>query len=406
MTTIAAPRSVHALLPVVGAELEVPLTGGGIARYANFDYAATAPALESVARAVNEALLTYASVHRGAGLPSRRSTVRYEAARETVAAFAGALPGTDVCVFTRNTTDALNLLSACVPEGGEVVFLDAEHHANLLPWREGPHRCLAAAGTVAETLERLAAALDERPAALVSITGASNVTGECLPIADVVAIAHARGARVAVDAAQLAPHGTISLADWGADYVAFSGHKLYAPFGAGALVGRRDWLDAAPPYLPGGGAVRDVHADGTWWHDAPERHEGGTPNLLGAVALAAATDALAALPAGALEDHEAALRTRLLDGLAQLDGVHVHTLFADAPATIGLVTFTVDGHVPAELAERLSDDHGIGLRAGRFCAHLLLERLGLPGGALRASFGAGSTSDDVDRLLAALAATV
>lgn len=390
------------LLPTVGHDLQVPVLGGGHVRYANFDWAATAPALQVAADAATAALASYGSVHRGAGLPSQASTARYEAARAAVGAFSGARPADDVVVFTRNTTDALNLLASAVPAGGEVLVLDVEHHANLLPWTARAHRCLEAAATVEGTFAALAVALRERPVALLAVTGASNVTGEVLPLRRLVRLAHAAGARVALDAAQLAPHRPLDLAGTGVDYVAFSGHKLYAPFGAGALVGRRDWLDAAPPFLLGGGAVRDVRADGTDWLPAPQRHEGGTPNLLGAVALAAACDALCALPAGALEAHEATLRGRLLDGLRRIPGVRTHRIWADGGDTIGVVCFGVDGYDPGHVGAYLSAEHGIGVRDGRFCAHRLLTRLGLPGGALRASLGVGSTTADVDRLLFAL----
>ena len=390
------------LLATVGQDLQVPVLGGGHVRYANFDWAATAPALQAAADAATAALTTYGSVHRGAGLPSQTSTARYEAARAAVGAFSGARPEEDVVVFTRNTTDALNLLASAVPAGGEVLVLDVEHHANLLPWTAGPHRCLEAAPTVEGTITALAAALRERPVALLAVTGASNVTGEILPLHRLVRLAHAAGARVALDAAQLAPHRPLDLAGTGVDYVAFSGHKLYAPFGAGALVGRRDWLDAAPPFLLGGGAVRDVRADDTDWLPAPQRHEGGTPNLLGAVALAAACDALCALATGALEAHEAALRTRLLDGLQSIPGVRTHRIWDDGGDAIGVVCFSVDGFAPGHVGAYLSAEHGIGVRDGRFCAHRLLTRLGLPDGALRASLGLGSTASDVDRLLFAL----
>ncbi|MCA1480893.1 aminotransferase class V-fold PLP-dependent enzyme, partial [Bradyrhizobium sp. NBAIM08] len=154
------------------------------------------------------------------------------------------------------------------------------------------------------TLSRLADALAARRYVLVAVTGASNVTGESLPLRRVTELAHAAGALVVVDGAQLVPHRRFSLVESGADWVAFSGHKLYAPFGTGALVGRRDWLDTGRPYLPGGGAVAQVDVDATTWVAAPHRHEGGSPNVLGAVALAAACDELAALAPGALEDHE------------------------------------------------------------------------------------------------------
>jgi selenocysteine lyase/cysteine desulfurase len=188
------------------------------------------------------------------------------------------------------------------------------------------------------------------------------------------------------------------------DYVAFSGHKTYAPFGAGALVGRRDWLDSGAAYLAGGGAVHEVTVATTTWASAPHRHEGGSPNVLGAVALAAACDALAGLPAGALEAHERALRERLTEGLAALPGVRVLRIWADSAEPTGVVGFTVGGADPGLVAAYLSAEHGIGVRDGRFCAHPLLDRLGIPGGALRASVGVGSSFGDVDRLVAAVAA--
>jgi selenocysteine lyase/cysteine desulfurase len=286
-----------------------------------------------------------------------------------------------------------------------VLLLDCEHHADLLPWqrRRGPVTVLPTAATVVATLRDLGAELARTPYALVAVTGASNVTGEALPVEEVVALAHAAGARVVVDGAQLVPHRRFSLAASGADYVAFSGHKTYAPFGAGALVGRRDWLDAAPAYLAGGGAVAEVTVEETTWAPAPHRHEGGSPNVLGAVALAAACDALAGLPAGALADHERALRERLVAGLGALPGVRVLRIWADSAEPTGVVSFTVAGADPGVLAAVLSAEHGIGVRDGRFCAHPLLARLGVPEGALRASVGVGSCRADVDRLVAALA---
>jgi selenocysteine lyase/cysteine desulfurase len=393
------------LLPVLGADLEVPLTDGTSTRCVNLDYAATAPALASVAERVGAVLPYAGSVHRGAGVPSRVASALYEEARASVGRHLGARDG-DHVIFTRNTTDAINLLAACIPAGaGDVVTLDVEHHANLLPWRRGAagHRTVANAPTLAATLERLDAALAERPTALLAITGASNVTGEVLPLRQLTALARRHGARTFVDAAQLAPHRAIDLATDGIDYLAFSGHKAYAPYGAGVLAGRADWLDAAEPYLAGGGAVLEVTIDDVDWATGPRRHEAGTPNLAGAVAIAAALDALA--PTDRTR-HEDALRAAVVDGLEALDGVQTLRIWDDSTAAIGTVAFTVAGYDPALVSAYLSAEHGISVRAGRFCAHPLLARLGLPGGALRASFGAGSRRADARRLVGAIAQLV
>jgi len=400
-----------ALLPVVGADLTVPLVGGESARYANLDYAASAPALQSVADHLATALPYYASVHRGAGYASQVSTALLENSRACVAKFLGARED-DVTIFVRNTTDALNLLASAVPEGGSVLYLDLEHHANLLPWQRRGDVALEAAPTLRETLADLDAALRATPTALVAITGASNVTGELLPIKKIARLAHRHGARIVVDAAQLAPHRRISLAESGIDYLACSGHKLYAPYGAGVLIGRRDWLDAAPAYLAGGGAVREVTTgEGTTWAPAPARHEGGTPNVLGAAALAKACETLATIGNDAVKAHEEALRQRLLAGLARHPEIEVLRIWPDSAESIGVAAFTVAGQDSGLVAAILSAEHGIGLRDGRFCAHPLLARLGAGrdgraplgrSGALRASFGVGSTGADVDRLLTAL----
>jgi selenocysteine lyase/cysteine desulfurase len=396
-----------------------------------------------VADAVNELLPWHASVHRGAGAASRRCTLAYERARQTIADFLDARPD-DHVVFTRNTTDALNLLARALPEDTTVVGWAGEHHANLLPWRrfvrlpvpESPdaaQRSLAAALAVLRRPTRPAglgapgAAAGSASAAtgsasgaagsgpvLVAVTGASNVTGEVWPIERLAAVAHRYGARIVVDAAQLAVHRPVSLRGSGVDYVALSGHKLYAPFGAGVLAGRGDWLDAAQPYLAGGGATAHV-GDATHdvrWHAGPARHEAGTPNLLGAVALATACERLASADRRALDEREQALLRRLRDGLAALPGVAELRAFAADHDRVGIVSFAVAGVPASEVAEHLANRHGIGVRDGLFCAHplgrrLLAEastRLGRPlgGGAVRASIGLGTTVEHVDRLLAGL----
>jgi selenocysteine lyase/cysteine desulfurase len=236
----AAPLGA-ALADLADAITQVPLVDGTFARFVNFDYAASAPPLASVHRAVTHTLAYYASIHRGQSYPSRVSTAAYERARAIVAQATGARHD-DVVIFTRNTTDALTLLSSAVP--GRVVHFDVEHHANLLPWRSGEWTAVAARESMADSLDALERELARAPAALVTVTGASNVTGECPPLARLAETAHRYGARLAVDGAQLAPHRLVDIASVGIDYFACSGHKLYAPYGAGVLIGRRDWLDA------------------------------------------------------------------------------------------------------------------------------------------------------------------
>lgn len=399
------------LAAVVGADETAPLTDGSRVRYANFDYAASAPALAAVASAVTAALGRYASVHRGAGHLSQVTTAAYEQCRETVRAFVRGRTD-DTVVFTRNTTDAINLAAHITP--GDVVVLDIEHHANLLPWvsRDGAvTRIVTARDTIEDTLIALEAELASAPAALLTVTAASNVTGEVLPLSKLAALAHRHGARILVDAAQLVAHRPVSIVSHGIDYLVFSGHKLYAPFGSGVLIGRTDWLDAADPYLAGGGASAQVSVVGnadencasTAWHTGAARHEAGSPNVLGAIAIAAACDAITDLGFDAIGWHEHQLRDRLDRGLAELDGVAALQIFADSTDRVGIAGFSVDGLAPRAVAEYLSDAHGIGVRDGKFCAHPVLTRLGHPQGAVRASFGLGSSSADVDRLLGALA---
>nr|WP_245765341.1 aminotransferase class V-fold PLP-dependent enzyme [Nonomuraea jiangxiensis] len=411
---------------MLGADLEVPVKGGRLVGYANLDYAASAPCLEPVNAAVAAALPAYSSVHRGAGYASQLTTARYEQARHTVRAFVGARPD-DAVIFTRNTTDATNLLARCLPAGTTAVVFDTEHHASLLPWQRSVRLAPPPLpGSAVRAADEALAGIDG-PKLLV-VTAASNVTGELWPIAALAHIAHRHGARILVDAAQLVPHRQLNLTALDLDYVVFSGHKLYAPFGAGALVGRRDWLAEGEPYLKGGGAVRsvgDAAGGEVDWHDDPEpRHEAGTPNVLGAIALAAACDALSATGWTALVREEERLIARLRAGLATIEGVRELSLWGEDHPRVGIVSFTVAGHSAREVAELLSGEYGIGVRDGKFCAHPFVRHLlstterrspaggrdhGHAGGcedgtdsAVRASIGLGTTQEHVDRLIEAV----
>ncbi|MFF5436075.1 aminotransferase class V-fold PLP-dependent enzyme [Streptomyces achromogenes] len=407
---------------VVGAGLRVPLVTGEWVPYAGLDHAASTPSLVAVRDAVDELLPWYSSVHRGAGYASQVATRVYERARQEVRRFTAAPPDATV-VFTRNTTDALNLLGRSLPGDTAVFRFSTEHHAALLAWRGHRVHRLAAPDTPAQAPAVLAKALADAPAGpkLVVITGASNVTGELWPVAELAEAAAARGARTVLDAAQLAGHRPLDLAGWGVDWAALSGHKMYAPFGAGALVGAADWLAAADPYLAGGGATaavaeRDGRATVTW-SGLPHRHEGGSPNLVGAHAMAVAGRSLARAGWHTVTRHEEELTARLRDGLARIPGVRLLSLWSGGHPRLGVVAFSVArcGGEPADqrlLATALSAEYGIGLRDGAFCAHpavhaLLRDADGHQSDrALRASVGLGSTVEHVDRLLAALAELV
>jgi len=398
-------------VPAVTAQATVPLVTGGALGYANLDHAAGAPCLADVQHAVERFLPYYASVHRGAGYASQVSTQVYEGTRDVVRRFVDARPS-DAVVFTRNTTDALNLLARSVPRHTSVVVFDTEHHAALLPWRGAnvhriplPRTRLAAVSAVDDALR----ACPEGPR-LVVVAGASNVTGERLPVAAIAAAARRHGARVALDAAQLAPHRPISVRDLDVDYVALSGHKLYTPYGAGALIGRADWLRAAEPYLAGGGATTAVRRDGdgigvVWRHGA-ERHEAGSPNTVGVYALGVACRRLGE-SWDAVIAHEDDLLERLTLGLACVPGLAQLRLFDGAAARVGTVSVVIDGVDPGWLAAVLSAEYGIGVRDGAFCAHIgvrrLVARTGRDGQqALRVSLGLGTTAEHVDRLITAL----
>ncbi|MFE9168365.1 aminotransferase class V-fold PLP-dependent enzyme [Streptomyces kebangsaanensis] len=422
VSTVAATdqQSVCAPLPVLGQDVTVPLVTGGEVTYAALDYAASAPALQRVWDDVAAYAPYYGSVHRGAGHLSRLSTELFENARKTVAGFLDCR-GTDQVVFTRSTTDSLNLLARALPAGCQVFVFETEHHASLLPWRHAQVTCLDAPRTPQQAVRTLELALADRDPygpALVCVTGASNVTGELWPVRELAAAAHAHGARIVLDAAQLAPHHPVSVRDLDVDWVAFSGHKLYAPFGAGVLAGRADWLREAEPYLAGGGASRGVarRADGgvdVQWHDGEARHEAGSPNVIGAYAIASACTALTEAGFDTLVAREQHLIRTVREGLAEVPEVRVLSLFdADAPR-VGVISFVVAGWNSAHFAAALSAEYGIGVRDGLFCAHPLLRTLlggdprtrgecGGPDAAVRVSFGAGTPDEHVERFVTAV----
>jgi selenocysteine lyase/cysteine desulfurase len=405
---------------LVGAGLPVPCVDGIERPYLDLDAAASTSALDVVAERVAEFLPWYSSVHRGAGYKSQVATAAYERAREQVLAFAGRAGSDDVAIICRNTTEAINHLAyrLRLDRDDVVATTVAEHHANLLPWaRTATCRFVECEPDGTIGLAAFRAALDAAPRPrLLAVTGASNVTGWQPPLDDVIATAHERGVPVLVDAAQLAPHRPLPE---GADFVAFSGHKMYAPYGAGALIGPRRAFSDGDPFLVGGGAVDLVDLHETVWTGPPDREEAGSPNVLGAVAFGTAAAALQRVGWEAIRAHDARLATRLRGGLAGIPGVRV---LGPDTGTLPLAAFVLDGMPHALVAARLSAEFGIGVRHGCFCAHpYLIRLLGLQGaalerfraaarhhdrhalpGAVRASAGIATTADDIDRLLEAV----
>jgi selenocysteine lyase/cysteine desulfurase len=410
---------------LVGDGLVVPCIDGQERPYLNLDAAASTNALPGVARKVHEFLPWYSSVHRGAGYKSRRATTAYEQARAAALSFAGRSPeDDDVAIICRNTTEAVNHLAYRLRLGVDdvVVTTVVEHHANLLPWaRMCRCRFVECGADGVFDLGDVVAALAEEPVPrLLAITAASNVSGWLPPIDEIIGAAHERGIPILVDCAQLAAHRPLPRS---ADYLAWSGHKMYAPFGSGILLGPRATFSEGDPFLAGGGAVDLVDLDEVAWTDPPEREEAGSPNVLGAVALHAAIDELEHIGWPAIASHDLELGRRLRTGLAGIGGVSL--LGPDLTVdTLPLAAFVVEGVSHALVAARLSAEHAIGVRHGCFCAHPYLMRLlglspdeintyreavragdrrAIPG-AVRASAGINTTPADIDRLLAAVAA--
>lgn len=410
------------LADLVGAGLEVPCLDGAERPYRDLDCAASTPATVGVAAAVAEFLPRYSSVHRGAGFKSRASTAAYEEARQRMVEHCGRTDGRDIAIICRNTTEAINHLAYRLRlEPDDVVLTTVvEHHANLLPWARFARRRYVECGRDGTFgLDDVVAALEAEPRPkLLTVTGASNVTGWLPPVDAICDAAHERGIPVVVDAAQLAPHHPLPEA---ADFLAWSGHKMYAPFGSGALVGPRELFEHGDPFLAGGGAVDLVDLDEVVWAEPPEREEAGSPNVVGAVAFSAAIAELHDIGWDAVMAHESQLATALRQGLAGIADV---TLLGPPPdaTTLAVATFTVRGMHHGLVAARLSAEHGIGVRHGCFCAHpYLLRLLGLGRddvakaraqvlandrrhipGAVRASCGLGTTIGDVNALLQAV----
>jgi cysteine desulfurase / selenocysteine lyase len=418
----------------VGLDALIPIMDGKCRCYTNLDNAASTPPLKAVQQAVDDFLVYYSSVHRGTGFKSQLSTHIYEKSRQIVMSFVGANSTDHTCIFGKNTTEAVNKLARRFPfdpKRNIVLTSGMEHHSNDLPWRavtQVIHIGLTPDGKLneAELDSQLYRMADK--VALVALTGASNVTGFINPIYRLAEKAHAVGALFLVDCAQLAPHRKIDMLRLDQpehlDFITLSAHKMYAPFGTGALIGRKDIFEQGDPDMPGGGTVEIVTLDNVVWSEPPEREEAGSPNTVGAVALAAAIRQLESVGMAEVAHHEAVLTRYALEGLSRIQGL---TVFGDqdpsnADGRLGVIPIQLERVTHFLAAAILGYEFGIGVRSGCFCAHpYILHLLGLSKeeaaevrrrmvagdksempGLIRASFGLYNTLEDVDILLDAL----
>ncbi len=417
-----------------GVDAAVPLLNGTKRKYVNLDNAASTPTLKTVQGAVNDFFTYYSSVHRGTGFKSQISTHAYEVARETVLQFVDANPEMDVCIFVKNTTEAINKLARRFPftkDRNIVLTSGMEHHSNDLTWRTNAntiHIGLTPNGQLDVMDFKAKIEQYANQIALVAITGASNVTGFINPIHHLAESAHSVGAQIIVDCAQLAPHRKIEMLPPDdpkhLDYVTISGHKMYAPLGTGALIGRRETFEQGDPDQTGGGTVEIVTLNEVVWAEPPDREEAGSPNTVGAVALAASINQLEALGMDTVAQHEAELTAYALDQLAKVPRLK---LFGDknpmnVNERLGVIPLKIDTIPHFLVAAILGYEFGIGVRSGCFCAHpYILHLLELTSsearavrdnmvagdksdmpGIVRASFGLYNTFVDIDALVDAL----
>ena len=364
-------------------------------------------------RAVIDAMDTYyreynANVHRGIYTIGERSTAAYEASRATVARFIGARGAHEV-VFTRNATEAINLVAHSwgrrnIGRGDVIVLTEMEHHANLVPWQllaqekdaDLEFIPITDDGVLRQDVFDVLLRLKPR---LVAFTHVSNTLGTINPVEEMTRRAHETGALVLIDGAQAVPHVPVDVAAIDADFYAFSGHKMLGPTGSGALWARRELLEAMPPFLAGGEMIREVHLRRSEWNDIPWKFEAGTPDISGAIGLGAAAEYLSALGMARVRAHELALVRYALDVLPrEIPAIELYGPSAEQRG--GVIPFNLPGVHPHDVAQVL-DRFGIAVRAGHHCTMPLHERLDLVATA-RASFGVYSTKADIDALVSGL----
>lgn len=413
---------------IVGVDTYIPLADQRFTTAINFDNAATTPPFHYVMEEIVKFSPWYSSIHRGAGYKSQFSSKLYDGARDIIANFVGANLDHHSVIFVKNTTEAINKLSnKLLPlyKDGIILSTCMEHHSNDLPWR-GKYKVdyisIDKYGRL--SMEDLHSKLVkyEGKVKLVTVTGVSNVTGCVNPIHEIAQLAHSYGAKILVDGAQLVSHAPVNMKPLDdpqhIDYLVFCGHKMYAPFGTGVLIGPKKVFMESPPDYSGGGTVRTVTHEHVQWLDPPEREEAGTPNIMGVVAITAAIKILNEIGMNNIENYEKMLTYHAIDSLRNIPFVELYYDPTDRKNRVSIIPFSIKGLRHDIVANILSKEFGIAVRSGCFCAHPYVQRLlnispedmkrymedptlPLPG-IVRLSFGIYNTIEEINILVRAL----
>ncbi|WP_425449649.1 aminotransferase class V-fold PLP-dependent enzyme [Dethiothermospora halolimnae] len=418
---------------VVGIDKKVMTKNGKKVNYVNFDNAASTPTIKPVLNKLNNFLQWYSSIHRGTGYKSRISTDVYDKCHEIVGNFVNCDLDKNTVIFVKNTTEAINKLSyrLGLSKNDIIITTLMEHHSNDLPWRNKSktiHCNILDDGTLDLNFLEHKLKINKGRIKLVTVTGCSNVTGIVNDIHHIATLAHKYNSKLLVDGAQLIPHRKINMKGYNSkdyiDFLVLSGHKMYAPFGSGALIGPKNiFLKGEPEYV-GGGTISSVTQYNSYWADLPDKEEAGTPNVVGAVALAESCKILDEIGMDNIKKHEKKLTKHILKELKAINNLKLYSQFNNKKVkdTVGVISFNIQDIPHDLLAAILSYDYGIGVRNGCFCAHpyihrllnlssteisklqknLIFKNLSSTPGLVRVSFGMYNTLDEIDYLLSSL----
>ncbi|WP_373898264.1 aminotransferase class V-fold PLP-dependent enzyme [Haloimpatiens sp. FM7315] len=370
---------------ILGVDTKVPLKNGYMTTQINFDNAATTPPFISVMKKINEFAPWYSSIHRGTGYKSKFSTQIYEFCRKVVAQFVNADLQTQDVIFVKNTTEAINKLSYLLKndDNKDIILCSAmEHHSNDLPWRDKftvIYIDLDKNGRISLTDFEDKLKKYEGRIKLVTVTGASNVTGYVNPIYEMAELTHKYGSKILIDGAQLIPHRGLDMnpssINCNIDFLAFSAHKMYAPFGAGVLIGPKALFKNTISEQTGGGTVKIVTPNKVIWDESPENQEAGTPNLIGVIALCEAINTLNLIGMKKIDSYENSLKKYTIEKMSLIKDIEIYSKLDNLNPGVGIIPFNIKG-IPHEVtASLLSDYFGIAVRNGCFCAHPYVERL-------------------------------